>query len=120
MIYYIFSFRLLPLSLSFIFERQRANCRGDFVGEVRGRTLVEAILRLRRRQHLDADLHGSVLWLRERNLLLQVSQESEWREKFANEWVVKKVSVNRKAAKHESGCSAGPNFFFFRPAIQSN
>lgn len=72
MIYYIS--RPFLFSLSFLFKRERANCRRDFVGEVRGRKVVEALLRLRRRQHLDAHLHRPVFRLRERNLLLQVSK----------------------------------------------
>ena len=47
---------------------------GDTGGGLRGRGVAQAVLRLRRRQHLDDDLHCPVLRLRshQERLLLQV------------------------------------------------
>lgn len=60
-------------SLSLVLERHGEACGGDFIGEVRGRQMVEAVLRLRRWKYLDAHLHRSVLWIREWNVFFQVS-----------------------------------------------
>lgn len=52
---------------------QRESPRRDFVSAVRRRKMVKTLLRLWRRQHLDAHLHRSVLRLSEQHILLQVS-----------------------------------------------
>jgi len=65
---------LLPCSLSSLLEPHGGANRGRHAGcEIWGWQMVKTLLRLRRGQHLDANLHGAVLWLRERNLSLQVS-----------------------------------------------
>jgi hypothetical protein len=47
----------------------------DFGRDLRGRSLEQTLLRLRRRQHLDAHVHSALLWLRpqDQEILLQVS-----------------------------------------------
>ena len=47
---------------------------GDTGGGLRGRGVAQAVLRLRRRQHLDDDLHRPLLWIRphQERVLLQV------------------------------------------------
>lgn len=68
----VLSHRRPIFSLSFLFQRERASCRGDSVSEVRRRKMVQAVLWLRGRKYLDADVHGSVFRLWKRNVLLQV------------------------------------------------
>lgn len=65
-----------PCSLSSLLEPHGGAHRGWHAGcEIRGRQMVKTVLRLRRWQHLDAYLHGAVLWLWKRHISLQVSME---------------------------------------------
>lgn len=60
-------------SFSRIHQQHRTAGGRNPIGQVRGRTMVKAVLRLWRRQYLDADVHGTLLRLREWDVLFQVS-----------------------------------------------
>lgn len=57
-------------SLSYLQQQLAPGTGSDSVGQVRGWTLVEAVLRLRGRQYLDVNLHGAFLRLRPRQRVL--------------------------------------------------
>ena len=60
-------------SFSRIHQQHRTAGGRNPIGQVRGRTMVKAVLRLWRWQYLDADVHGTLLRLREWDVLFQVS-----------------------------------------------
>lgn len=60
-------------SIPHLHEQHHSPVGRDPIGEVRGWSVVQTVLRLRWWKHLDADVYGAFLRLRKRNLLLQVS-----------------------------------------------
>lgn len=59
-------------SLSFVLQWDWTTFGRNSFGEVRRWKMVQTLLWLRGRKYLDADVHGSVFRIRERNIFLQV------------------------------------------------